>query len=122
MANAPVTFVRGQWNGRTIREWLPDVVGDIVRAVDPTRIIVFGSVARGDDHAESDLDLLVVLDHLEPTQRRAMMRTIRAAIEAPVPVDLLVTDVDEFDARRNANGSPYYWPSREGEVVHERPR
>ncbi len=50
------------------------------------------------------------------------MRTVRSAIQAPVPVDVLVTDVHEFDERRDVNGSPYYWPAREGEVVHERSR
>ncbi len=120
MATAQVNFADGLWNGRSVREWVPDVVGDVVRAVDPMRLIVFGSVARGEEHAESDLDLLVVLGSLDRSRRREMMRTIRRAIAAPIPVDVLVTDVDEFEAGRDLNGSPYYWPAREGEVVYER--
>lgn len=120
MAAAQVTFVGGLWNGRTLRSWLPQVVEEIVGAVDPVRVIVFGSVARGDVHAESDLDVLVIVDRLEPADRRPLMRRARAAIQAPVPVDVVVAGADEFDARRDVNGSPYYWPAREGEVVYER--
>jgi predicted nucleotidyltransferase len=120
MAEAQVIFVDGLWNGRSVRAWLPDVVSDVVRAVAPERLLVFGSVARGDDHAESDLDLLVILGSLDKPQRRDVMRKVRRAIEAPIPVDVMVTDVEEFEARRDLNGSPYYWPAREGEVVYER--
>lgn len=120
MASAQVTFVDGLWNGRSVRDWVPEVVDDVVRAVEPVRLLVFGSVARGDAHAESDLDLLVVLERLDKSRRRDMMRLVRRSIDAPIPVDVLVTDVEEFEARRDVNGSPYYWPAREGEVVYER--
>lgn len=87
--------------------------------MDPVRLVIFGSIARGDEHAESDLDLLVILGSLDKSRRRDMMRRIRRAIEAPIPVDVVVTDIEEFEARRDWNGSPFYWPAREGEVVYE---
>lgn len=115
-----MTFEDGLWNGRSIRAWLPQVVAEVVEAVNPVRVIVFGSVARREEHPESDLDLLVIVDQLDAAGRREMMRAVRRAIHAPVPVDVLVADVEEFESRRHLNGSPYYWPAREGEVVHER--
>ncbi len=39
---------------------IADIVGRIVRVAAPERIILFGSTARGDARADSDLDLLVV--------------------------------------------------------------
>ena len=48
-----------------LREAVPSIVQDIVRAVDPVRIILFGSVVRGDDGPDSDLDFLVVLESFE---------------------------------------------------------
>lgn len=103
-----------------LRDWIPDVVADVVRAFDPARIIVFGSVAREEEHFESDLDLLVLLDELDPDRRRMTMGRIRRAIEAPIPIDVLVAGMVEFESRRDVNGSPYYWPAREGQVVYER--
>ncbi|MGH3979235.1 MAG: hypothetical protein ACRDRZ_09580 [Pseudonocardiaceae bacterium] len=36
------------WEGRTLRHWLPVAVEDVVRAAAPRRIVLFGSVARGE--------------------------------------------------------------------------
>lgn len=110
----------GKWNGRTLREWLPDAVADIVRACNPVRVILFGSVARGDEGLNSDLDFLVVLDHVEPHDKVDLMGHIRFAIAAPVPIDVFVTDPQECERRRNVVGSVHYWPLREGTVVYER--
>lgn len=113
-------YVDGLWDGRSVREWIPDVVEDVVQTVAPVRLIVFGSVARGDEEDDSDLDLLVIVDDVHMVGRRRMMGSIRRAISAPIPIDVLVTDIAEFEARKDVNGSPYYWPAREGRVVYER--
>ncbi len=114
------TFVDGRWNGRTVRDWIPEVVRAVVTGFEPAQIIVFGSVGRGDERSTSDLDLLVVFDSVDPRKRRSLMGKIRRSIDAPIPIDVLVTDVEEFEARRAVNGSPYFWPALEGEVVYER--
>lgn len=50
-----------RYNGRTLAEWVPSVVRDIVAACDPLQVIAFGSVALGEDGPDSDIDVLVVL-------------------------------------------------------------
>lgn len=109
-----------RWDGRTLREWVPEVVEDIVSTVDPVRIILFGSVLRGEAGADSDLDLLVVLDELDPGDRARLMGEIRFAISAPMAIDVFVTDVEECERRKDVVGSLHYWPLREGEMVYER--
>ncbi len=113
-------FCDGKWDGKSVREWIPAVVDDVVRQFAPEKVIVFGSIARGEEGPESDLDLLVVLDRVEPSQRAELMGRMRGAIAAPVPIDLIVTDVQEFERRKDVNGSSVYWPAREGVVVYER--
>lgn len=108
------------WSGKTLRQWLPAAVGDVVRAVAPRQVVLFGSVARGDEGPDSDLDLLVVLDRVEPSERARLISSIRRSISAPAPIDIFVTDPDEFERRRDVIGSIFYWPAREGEVVYER--
>jgi predicted nucleotidyltransferase len=110
----------GRYGGRTLREALPSVVNEIVAAVDPVEVIVFGSVARGEETTDSDLDLLVVVDSVEPIERRSVMRQVRGAIRTFVPVDILIADVAEVEADRDEVGSAVYWPLREGETVHRR--
>ncbi len=113
-------FTDGRWNGRLLSEWVPDAVADVVRAADPFRVIVFGSVARGEDGPDSDLDLMVVLNSLDGRDRLRLMGEIRAAISVPVPIDVVVTDRASYDSRRDLVGSMEYWPSREGYVAYER--
>ncbi len=40
-------------NGRLLREWVPDIVDAIVERFDALQIILFRSVARGDDGPDS---------------------------------------------------------------------
>lgn len=120
VARAQAVYENGRWNGKTLREWLPSVIDDVVNRFNPVRVIVFGSVARGDEGPDSDLDLLVVLDHVDPKDRARLMGEIRFGIDAPIPMDVLVTDPNECERRRDVIGSMQYWPLREGEIVYER--
>lgn len=106
--------------GAELRKAIPAVVADIVAAAQPAMVILFGSVARGEEGPDSDLDFLVVLDHLDPAQRARLMGRIRFAIDVLAPIDIYVTDLDEFNRRKDVNGSIFYWPAREGQVVYER--
>jgi predicted nucleotidyltransferase len=115
------SYVDGLWDGRPVRDWVPEVVEDVVAAFDPVRVILFGSVARAEEGPGSDLDLLVLFDDVGVEDRRSLMGRIRGAIRAPIPIDVLVATVSEFEALKDVNGSPYYWPAREGRVAHERP-
>ncbi len=103
-----------------LRAMVPSIVEEIVDRVHPVRVILFGSVARGDETPDSDLDLLVVLNQLDPSERAHLMGAIRFAITAPASIDIFVTDVEEFERRKNVIGSMQYWPAHEGEVVYER--
>lgn len=114
-----VVFEGRRWNGRTVREWIPEVVDDIVSIVDPVRIILFGSTARDEMGADSDIDLLVVLNKLDPGERARLMGEIRFSIQAPMAIDVFVTDVEECERRKDVVGSMHYWSLREGEVVYE---
>lgn len=108
------------WGGKTLRQWLPAAVDDVVQAAGPQRIVLFGSVARGDEGPDSDLDLLVVLDRVEPADRARLVSSIRRSIRARAPIDVFVTDLAEYERRKDVIGSMIYWPEREGEVVYER--
>ena len=51
---------------------LNEIVRRLVEAVDPDRIILFGSRARGDARPDSDIDLLIIKDTDQPSYRRAI--------------------------------------------------
>ena len=109
---------RIRYAGRTLAEWVPDVVGDLA-AAQPERVLLFGSVARGVDGADSDIDLLVVLPEVERSRRHELTVKLARAITAPVPVDLLVTDPAEIAERGDLPGILRV-ALREGRVVYDR--
>lgn len=122
MAQQAWQVVEGQirYSGQTLAEWVPGVVADLVAMADPLRVLLFGSVARQDDGPDSDIDLLVVLPHVERDRRHELTVKLARAISAPVPVDLLVTDPAEIAERGDLPGILRV-ALREGRVVYERP-
>lgn len=121
MSVAHVVDSEGRYDGLSLREALPLVVAEIAEAFDPVEVILFGSVARGDEGPDSDLDLLVVFERADRTMRRDLVVEIRRAIRTFVPIDIVVADVMELRTDRDSVGSAVYWPLREGEVVYRRP-
>ena len=113
---------RALWAGRSLREWVPDLVNVIVNAFDPEQVVLFGSIADGSDGPDSDIDLLVVLSDAPLADRRKLMVELRRAARAiAAPHDLLVTSVRDFARNRNVPGSTEFEPAHHGSVVYERP-
>ena len=92
----------------------------LVEAIDPERIILFGSAARGEFGEDSDLDLLVVVQEatLSPQVR---IKAREALFDLELPKDLLYTFPDRFEARKHLIGTIEEPAHREGRVLYERP-
>ena len=101
-------------------ECLPEAVQRIARQFDPLRIILFGSWARGDARPDSDIDLLVVLPHVE-NKRRTAVEILRALNGLPLSKDVVVTTPEEIAVRGNIIGDVLRPALREGKVIYERP-
>ena len=96
----------------------------IVEAADPERVILFGSHARGDAGADSDVDLVIV--EAEPfgpgrDRRAEAARLWRALAGFRVPKDILVYSVDEVEYWRGSLNNVLARALREGRVLYERP-
>lgn len=72
---------------------LPGIVERLVR-LGAKRIVLFGSLARGDVGPTSDIDLLVVLDM--PGRYADRLTAVYDAMEATVGVDAIVLTSDEL--------------------------
>ena len=78
--------------GAAARAWAAEVGG---ARPDVARIGLFGSYARGDWGVGSDLDLIAVVDEADlPFEQRALSFDL---LGLPVPADLLVYTVQEWD-------------------------
>lgn len=98
---------------------LPQAIELITREFDPLRIVLFGSQARGNARADSDLDLLVVFPEIE-NKRAVTIDLMRALNSLPVSKDVLVTTPQEIDERGDVIGLVLRQALREGVTVYER--
>ena len=101
------------------RDVVDDVVRRVVVALQPKRIVVFGSVARGEAGPDSDLDLFIEMEsELRFIDRCVAVR--RVLQNAHIPMDLFVYTPAEVDAHRGRIGNLLSYVEAEGEVLYER--
>jgi predicted nucleotidyltransferase len=89
----------------------------LVRRFRPTRIVVFGSQARGEGRPDSDLDLLVVRRDVA-NRHRTRVEMIRALADLPVEFDILVASESEVRQRSGLRGLPLSEALAEGQTIY----
>jgi predicted nucleotidyltransferase len=93
---------------QALRQWVENLVnvrGDIVQ------VGYFGSYARGDWGVGSDLDLVIIVDHIdEPFEMRPSRFD---TLELPVPVDILIYTLEEW----KLNYSQKFFQTLENDAV-----
>ena len=83
----------------------------------PQRIILFGSVARGEADADSDLDVLVIKDTTDPFVHR--LEEMAKLCPPGVHADILVYTPDELRQMVD-DGNPFILQAlQEGRTVYE---
>ena len=99
------------------------MVQKIVEEVDPDQIILFGSRARGDARAGSDVDLVVVESEpfgRERSRRLETVRLYRSLAGFGVAKDILLYSRDEVEYWRDSLNHVLARALREGRLLYER--
>ena len=89
-----------------------------LKALGALKIILFGSLARGEISLFSDIDLLAVFD--DPRSVRELTRWVYERIQTGESVDLVAYNQDAFAAARERPFIRHIL--REGKVLYERPQ
>lgn len=111
-ANEPITDVL-----------LDRMVRAIVDEVDPERIILFGSRARGDEREHSDVDLIVLeAESFGPGRSRhaETVKVYHSLAGFHVPADVLVFSREDVDYWHDSLNHVLARALREGKVLYER--
>jgi predicted nucleotidyltransferase len=95
------------------------IVTKIVETVDPQRIILFGSWARGEREPHSDLDLLIIQESTLPRPQR-YARVRRLFWGMGLPMDILVYTPEEFTRYQSVPGSFTHTVTQKGRVLYVR--
>jgi predicted nucleotidyltransferase len=89
----------------------------VAERFEPDQIILFGSHAYGAPHADSDVDILVIM----PTRNQHdQAARIRGAVEAPFPMDLIVRTPKSLAWRLADRESFHTEIMTKGKVLYEK--
>ena len=101
------------------RKVIRKYVDALTRNFAPERVVLFGSYARGTPGVDSDVDMLVIMDH---DKRKDVEQAVAIDVQLPrkFALDLIVRRPSEV-SRRLAMGDVFLSTILgEGQVLHER--
>ena len=104
---------------------LNQMVGAVVEAVEPSRVILFGSYARGTAKTGSDVDFLIVEDEgfgLGRSRRKEAAKVWRVLAKFGIPTDVLMYSANEVAEWSQSPNHVIARALEEGQVVYERPK
>lgn len=91
------------YNGESLAVWAPRVAERIVERCGASRVVLYGSVARGDDGPDSEIDLLVVMPIVDRRHDTAV-GVLNELRDFPVPVGITVVDPTHLDEEASVPG------------------
>jgi len=103
----------------TDAELLTDITNKIVEHFHPRRIILFGSRARDEDRAESDLDIFIEMETVASPPERAVEVSSIFGLR-PWSMDLVVYTPAEVERLRGIHGTLLSVIEAEGKPLYER--
>ncbi|MBI2340129.1 MAG: nucleotidyltransferase domain-containing protein [Deltaproteobacteria bacterium] len=104
-------------NKSEIEKALGEIVKRIVNTAHPSRIILFGSAARGEMGRHSDFDLLIVVP---PTVHRRMtaQKIYRNLIGVGMGADIVVVTESDIERYKNNSGLVIKPALQEGRTLY----
>lgn len=99
------------------QEITDNLINRIKSVIDPERVIIFGSAARGLMAEDSDIDVLIVVP--DGTHRRRTSQLIhRNLFGFGMPVDVIVATKDDLEKYKDSPGLIYRNILKEGKTVY----
>lgn len=98
-----------------------ELLNPVVAYFRPCRVILFGSAARVDADAESDIDLLVIVDDETPPEKLTLRAGFESRRSYRRPADVIPCRASVFERKRAIPGTLSQAADSEGVIVYERP-
>jgi uncharacterized protein len=114
---SPERPIRVYWGTDVPMRAIRRFARQVAERFEPDQIILFGSHAYGAPHADSDVDILVIM----PTRNQHdQAARIRGAVEAPFPMDLIVRTPKSLAWRLAERESFHSEIMTRGKVLYEK--
>lgn len=98
----------------------PELLNRVVEYFHPRRVVLFGSRARGESGADSDIDLLVILDDDAPADKLTLRAGWESRRGCDHPADVIPVRDAVYRRRAKIAGTLAYEAAIDGIAVYER--
>lgn len=106
----------------TISPLLDEIVSRLAKGLQPERIYLFGSQARGQAGPGSDIDLLVVVPHSVLPRHQREAKSYDLLWGLTTPVDVIVLTRAEFQRTARVKTSLAATVKLKGKLLYEKPQ
>lgn len=96
-------------------EELERIKNQIVKLYSPSKIILFGSLAKRCIKTSSDIDICVIID---TDDKRALIRDMYLKVEEKIPVDIVIYTNEEWELYHENTSSFLYNICKRGEIIY----
>ena len=98
---------------------LEKIVSFIISKISPEKIILFGSYARGDNNAKSDIDILIIMKNLQ-NERELTGSLYKDLLNEDIttPIDFIAIDSEKYNKLKNKIGYIYKTIEQEGQIIY----
>ncbi len=97
---------------------LTEAVHRLAEVFHPVRMYLFGSRARDEGDAESDYDVLVLVEERTGKPYQMEQQAYRALSGLAIPVDIVLMSREHFERRRKVSSSLPAIVEREGKLLY----
>ena len=101
------------------KQIIDEIIRRIIECANPVKIILFGSLVRGEQTEESDIDLLVIEDEVM-FRRKEMIKIRRALRDMRIPVDIIVASKKHIEEYGQIYGTALFSAMQEGKTLYAR--
>ena len=100
-----------------MKDTLEKLIDIIIEEIDPDKVILFGSRARGDERTSSDYDIMIIKENLN--NGRALLKKVYLSLSGiGAPVDLIIIDGKKLMENIDDPFMIYGEALREGRVLY----
>ena len=95
----------------------------LVGVINPTKIVIFGSYARGEANPDSDIDIAAITSNTTATRENLIQSRValREALKGTgLAIDFILQSSEQFDLAKQQRGSIQEAIAAEGQVIYER--
>ena len=101
------------------QELKDEIVQRIVTAMNPLKIVLFGSYAYGVPDQDSDLDLVIIKEQVE-SKTRESVAVWKLLADIPLAKDILLVSQAEYDFYKHEAGSVFRTINEKGVEIYVR--